>query len=183
MERLWKRRHWLVLGFLLLASVLVVGFWGYGWAGGDIDVFDFTAEKVERVELYTNDVNFTANYMTGPGMGSGTSTVTERADIQRMIDTINAFQYAGNQIRDIIEYGVALGGGIRYELEISFTDGTKRLFFLSTYDTDPARDMILGYGFYQEKKLGLLGKQGRGRMEWFYDLYEKYRPIPEKEAS
>ena len=184
MERLWKRRRWLILGVLLLASVLAAGRWIYGWGGGDIDILDFSAEGVERVELYTDNVMIAANYATEFDDGFGVSVVTEPEDIQLIIDQIDSLQYAGNDIRDYIEHGIGIGGTVLYDADFYFRDGTKlRVILSSNSGSQPVSDRILGYSLVPAAKKEFLGKNARGSLEWFYDLYEKYRPIPEKEAS
>ena len=184
MERLWKRRRWLILGVLLLAAVLMVGRWIYGWGGGDIDILDFSAEEVERVEFYTDNVTIAANYATEFDDGFGVSVVTEPEDIQLIIDQIDSLQYAGNEIRDYIEHGIGIGGTVHYDADFYFRDGTNlRVILSSNSGSQPVSDRILGYSLVPAAKKGFLGKNARGSLKWFYDLYEKYRPIPEKEAS
>ena len=184
MERLRKRCRWLILGVLLLASVLMAGRWCYGWGGGDIDILDFSAEGVERVELYTTSVKIAANYATEFDSGFGVSVVTEPEDIQLIIDQIDSLQYAGNDIRDYIEHGIGIGGTVLYDADFYFRDGTKlRVILSSNSGSQPVSDRILGYSLVPAAKKEFLGKNARGSLEWFYDLYEKYRPIPGKEAS
>ena len=183
MERLWKRRRWLILGVLLLASVLMVGRWCYGWGGGNIDVFDFDAEDVDHIVLCNGDYDFTAKYKN-EFSSLEPSVITGRKDIETIINEINCFQYAGNDLPSLLQGKIGMGGGILHEVQFHFRNGEERTFCLFTSDAEPrGDDVVMSYRFYRKGRSELIGKNARGPTEWIYDLYEKYRPIPEKETS
>ena len=179
-----KKSAVVLLSIVIPLVIIALGRWIYGWGGGDIDILDFSAEGVERVELYTDNVMIAANYATEFDDGFGVSVVTEPEDIQLIIDQIDSLQYAGNDIRDYIEHGIGIGGTVHYDTDFYFRDGTELGVTLSSNSgSQPVSDRILGYSLVPAAKKEFLGKNARGSLEWFYDLYEKYRPIPGKETS
>ena len=118
MKHILLRKKWIFLGIILVA-VLTFCAWIYGWGGGDINVIPFDANDVERIELN--------------GIFRGTSRsalITERDEIQGVIDSINTFQRSGSDLKNIFKYGIGLGGTSLYEIGIYPLDGER--FILTT---------------------------------------------------
>lgn len=118
MKHILLRKKWIFLGIILVA-VLAFCAWIYGWGGGDINVIPFDANDVERIELN--------------GIFRGTSRsalITERDEIQGVIDSINTFQRSGSDLKNIFKYGIGLGGTSLYEIGIYPLDGER--FILTT---------------------------------------------------
>ena len=118
MKHILLRKKWIFLGIILVA-VLAFCAWIYGWGGGDINVIPFDANDVERIEL--NGI------FRGP---SRSALITERDEIQGVIDSINTFQRSGSDLKNIFKYGIGLGGTSLYEIGIYPLDGER--FILTT---------------------------------------------------
>lgn len=96
MNRFIKNPKWLIRG-ALLAVILAFFAWIYGWGGGDIQVMNFTAEDVERLTLSQSGYTYAVD-------------VTEKEDIQAVIDMVNRFRHTGNALK----HGFVTGGTCLY---------------------------------------------------------------------
>ena len=47
-----------------------------------------------------------------PWIADGIAVVTEKEDIQTIINTVNEFRHAGNEIRYLLRYGFSVGGSV-----------------------------------------------------------------------
>jgi len=134
MNRLIKNPKWLIRS-ALLAVILVFFAWIFGWGGGDIHVMNFSAEDVERLTLSQSGYTYAVE-------------VTEKEDIQAVIDMVNSFQHTGNELK----HGFLFG---------------------SNSGDQPVSDMEVSYWVYQETKTSRApSKLCRGSMELFFEMYE-----------
>ena len=83
-------------------------FWIYGWGCGEIHLMDFDAEEVSYIELYSIDSVFNCNAVA----------VTEKEDIQSLIDLVNSFRHCGNELKYLLsgEFGT---GALSYMNSVS----------------------------------------------------------------
>lgn len=162
-----KKRKWLIAGGVALAAILLFCGWLFGWFRGDINMMRFSADEVDRIELSSTDV-VTGIYR---------AVVTDKEEIQALIDSVNSFQHTGSGLKDIFKYGLFSGGTCLYDFHVYFTNGEDYLLEFGSHNGDqPRSDMEVAYWVYQEDKSQLFGYTCRGSMELFYELYEKYRP-------
>ena len=120
-----------------MAAILVLCAWIFGWFRGDINVMDFSADEVDHVELSCTDVH----------VDLYRAVVTDKDDIQMLIDSVNRFQHTGNEIKDIFMYGIFTGGSVLYEIDIYLSDGELFPFppcFKQKARTVGHRSMLLG---------------------------------------
>lgn len=147
-----------------VAAALSLGRWIWGWGGGAIDVLDFDAGSVSRIDLYSTDQVFDCSAVS----------VTEREDIQALIDLVNSFRYAGNELKRVLKGDIGMGGSVVYEFNVFFTDGeTFGLAFFSS-DTRDLAGMELAYRLSDQDGQPLAGHLCRGSLELFYAMREKY---------
>ena len=164
-----NRRYPLMIACVVLAIIIVViGVHVYGWGRRPIEFMDFSANDVERIEL--------SCVQLGPKR-----TVTDPSDIQAIIDSTNAFRYSGNELKDVIIYGIygiGMGGLTVYNFDVYLRNG--EVFSLSFYSNDGEQelsDMEVTYRIREPEPDGtpLFFKMCRGSMETFYEMYEKYQ--------
>ena len=153
MKRLTGKQTWFLAG-VALAAVAALGCWMFGWFGGTIDVMDFSADEVESIGLY--------QYW----LGENESVVTEKEDIQALMDEVNGFRHTGTMLK----YPKKLlpgGGETWYEITVHFADGKDCSFVFTQLKKDlmvPEAEWRYG-GF----------RTCRGSMELFHALHEKYQ--------
>ena len=146
-----KRVGLLILG----AAALCFCAWAFGWGGGPIDVMDFSAEDVDRIELSETLVD------SGPA-----SPVTEPADIQALIDSVNAFRRTGNSIRYLFRDGIGAGGSVLYTFHVYLKSGEEYILnFASNRAQEPA-DTEVSYWVYPAE--GLFEDTCRGSLEVYW---------------
>ena len=146
---------------LLAAAILALGIWVFGWGGGPIHVLRVSPEEVDHIRISTTIVD------------SHAITVTEPEDIQFVIDTINSFSYAGNDLKCILRGELFMSGTLLYELSFSLRNGDAfTLCLASNNSTDPS-DMELSYWIHDEDRFPI-SSMCRGSMEWYDTLYEAY---------
>lgn len=136
-----------------LAAVLALCAWTFGWFGGTVDVMDFAADEVERVELF--------HYW----LGDRRVAVTEPEDIRALLEAVNDFQNTGTMLR-YPQKLFAGGGELWYEITVYLSDGERVSLTLTHLDSRlTVSDMEMQYGRFHTC---------RGSMELFYALHEKY---------
>lgn len=150
---------------IALAVILALCAWIFGWGRGDINVMEFSANEVNRIELYCTDVRVGLHY----------AVVTEKDDIQALIDSVNSFQHTGSAVKDLFRYGIGIGGTLMYDFDVYLTNGeTFPLRFGSNNGEEERSNMEVHYWVYQQGESKLIPDTCRGSMELFYELYEKY---------
>jgi len=165
MKQILKKHKWLLLG-TALAVLCALCAWIYGWGGGNIDMIDFDAEHVDRVQF-----GFTiTDYLDGV-------TITEKEDIQTIIDSINSFRHTGNELKDFFKFGPFPGGTVLYEFVFYLSDGTEFVFCFGANSHRDLSDIEVSYWVYQQGHRNRISPTCRGSLEPFYELYEKYRGI------
>ena len=163
MNRFIKNPKWLIRG-ALLAVVLAFFAWIYGWGGGDIQVMNFTAEDVERLTLSQSGYTYAVD-------------VTEKEDIQAVIDMVNRFHHTGNELKHGFLFGTV--GTCLYGFHVYLKNGEEFPFFFGSNNGEqPVSDMEVSYWVYQGPEISRApSKLCRGSMELFFEMYEKYRPV------
>ena len=123
MKKLVKthKRH---LTGAVLAVVLALSWWVFGWFGGTIDVMDFSADQVESIELF--------HYW----LSDERVIVTEKEAIQAVIDAVNGFRHTGVMLKYPGKL-IAGGGELWYEVTVHFADGGSRRFVFTQLEKDP----------------------------------------------
>ena len=161
-----KHKRSLVISGIILAAVPLLCAWLFGWGRGDIDAIPYSAQEIDRVELST----------TALGYERYRASVTDRADIQALVDSLNSFQHTGSGLKDLFKYGVGAGGTTLYVCDIVLSNGGEiSLHFGSNSGEQPYSDMELSYWIHGENS-GLFGNTCRGSLELFLDLFQKYSP-------
>jgi len=152
MKSFVKKHLWPFAG-AALAAVLALCAWTFGWFGGTIDVMDFTAEEVECIELH--------HYW----LSEERVTVTEKADMQALIDAVNGFRNTGTMLKHPKKL-IPGGGELWYGITVYLKNGEIDWLMLSQLN---GRTNISN----MEMQYGRFGTC-RGSMELFYELHEKY---------
>lgn len=164
MKHLTKRQRWLALGGGVLIAVLVLCAWLFGWGRGNINMIPYSAGQIDRIELTSTDVS----------LGLYRSVVTDKEDIQALINSANSFRHTGSELKDVFRYGPFTGGATLYEFDIFPSDGEPLLLiFSSNNGGQPWSDIELSYWIYGEKT-SLFGNTCRGSLETFCEMYEAY---------
>ena len=148
---------------VVLVFVLALCAWLFGWGRGDINVLEFSASEVERIELSCTDTKRVDLYR---------AVITEKDDIQALINSVNSFQYTGSAVKELFRYGFGgIGGTVLYEYTVYLSNGdTFLLSFGNNNGEQELSDMEVVYSVGQSDKASTC----RGSMELFYELYEKY---------
>ena len=165
MERLSKKRTISVIAVLVF--ILALCAWLFGWGRGDINVLEFSAGEVERIELSCTDTKRVDLYR---------AVVTEKDDIQALINSVNSLQHTGSGVKELFKYGIGSGGTILYEYSVYLSNGdTFTLCIASLGTVQDLSDMEATYWVDdQPDKTKWISDTCRGSMEFFYELYEKY---------
>ena len=136
----------------------------FGLGGGTIDVIEFEAAEVRRIE------------MGRAIFGEQRITITETEDMETVIDTINSFQYTGNDLKYLFRIPLFTGGAVLYEIAVYPKEGEPVVVSFccnNDYSADPP-DVEMSYWSDQEERILLISNTCRGSMEWYDVLYEKY---------
>ena len=165
MKKLSKKR--MISAVVVLAFILALCAWLFGWGRGDINVLKFSASEIERIELSCTDTKRVDLYR---------AVVTETNDIQALIDSVNSLQHTGSGVKELFKYGIGSGGTILYEYSIYPLDGDKFTLCIASLGTvQDLSDMEAAYWVDdQPDKTKWIPDTCRGSMELFYELYEKY---------
>lgn len=167
MKTVTKKKKWLIAGGIVLAAVLLLCAWMFGWFRGNINMMRFSSDEVDRIALYSTDLS----------LGLHTSVVTDKEEIQALIDSVNSFQHTGSELKEIFKYGIGAGGSTLYVCDVYPLNGENfNLHFSSNSGEQPLSDMEMSYWVYQPGKTPALPNTCRGSLELFAELYEKYRP-------
>lgn len=162
MRRFPLKRKWVFAGLMLIAAV-GFGAWMFGWGGGSINVIPFDASDVEHIEL--------------SGIYDGairSAYLTEREDIQTLIDSVNSFRYSGSGLKDIFRYGIGIGGTSLYEIVIYPRDGARfTVCFGSNNGGQDPSDTEVSYWVYNKIQIDGFSKMCRGSMEVIYGFLEQ----------
>ena len=163
MKRISLKKRWIICG-AVLAALLAVCAWMYGWGRGDIDLMDFDADAVDRIELYSTAWEFE---------GGTVVSVTEKEDIQALIDLVNSFQHTGTELKFLLQSGVGVGGSVLYEFRVYLLSGEDVVLCFTENGRDLS-DMEMTYSRSPRERMPLVSPVCRGSLELFYDLREKY---------
>ncbi len=157
-------KKWTISVAIVLIFILALCAWIFGWGRGDINVMEFPASEVERIELSCTDTRRVDLYR---------AVVTEKNDIQALIDSVNSFQYTGSVVKELFKHGIGIGGTVLYEYNVCLSNGdTFLLCFGNNNGEQELSDMEVIYWADQSNKANTC----RGSMELFYELYKKYKP-------
>lgn len=128
-------------------------------------MMDFSANEVERIVISCTDTQ----------VGVHSSIITEKDDIQALINSVNTFRHTGNEIKLILKMGgIGGGGSVLYEFDVYLLNGKNfQMCFASNNGEQEWADMEVSYWIYEPGKSSL-ANTCRGSMEVFYELYEKY---------
>lgn len=158
MKTMNRKTKLLLLSGLVLAGLLALCAWLFGWGGGEIRVLEFSPEEVERIELSHTNVNLPMERVV----------VTDKDDIQKILDGVNSFRFTGSSIKDLFRYGLFSGGSVLYEFDVFLADGGEEsLTFASNNGDQPMGDMEVGYWIGEGPS-----STARGSMEFFAQFYE-----------
>ena len=159
-----KKHGWLLINGMILFAILVLSAWIFGWGRGNINVIGFSTDEVERIELSCTDTR----------VGLHNAVVTEKNDIQALINSVNSFQHTGSAIKELFRHGIGIGGTILYEYNVYLSNGDVfHLCFGSNNGEQKLSNMEVNYWISDQAKL--LPDTCKGSMELFYELYDKYR--------
>lgn len=169
MKRLTKWQMWLMLAGVL-AAVLLLGIWLFGWGRGNINVIPFSAEEVDHVWLACD-----------PHCFDGRATVTDPEAIQALINEANTLQHTGSELKTLFQYGFGAGGSSLHTLVFFLTSGeTYTVTFASNHGGQPVTDMALSYWVTLSNGNHLTAFTCRGSLELSYELHKTYcRPVPD----
>lgn len=159
MKHIPKGQKWLAAGVLVLAAVLLLCAWMFGWGRSSIQVMDFSADAVERIELSCTLPN------------SHRTVVRDQEDIQALIDSVNAFQHTGNELKNLFRSGVFSGGTVLYEFHVFLDNGEELLLLFGDNGggQDPS-DLVVSYWLSGTDHW--FSNTCRGSLEVFWSLYE-----------
>ena len=153
-SKLWK---WLIPVIII---GLCIGADTFGWGGGPINVMDFTAEDVDRMELTCSH----------SWIAEGRAVVTEKEDIQTVINSVNGFLYDGTTLKYFLKYGFSGGGTVLHTIHVYFTNGEEYIFDICPEAHSDTQLTCWEYP-YESKEFSAVCS---GSLDWFYELHEKY---------
>lgn len=105
-----------------------------------------------------------------PGRSGG--TITDRAEIQALFDSLNALQDTGNDLKDFLRFGSGAGGSVLYEIRMEFPDREPLTLCLASGSGEqPLSDLALAYWFYEKGKTPWIADTCRGSMAVFHQLF------------
>ena len=149
---------------IVLCLFVIALFWLSEWKGDKINAIDFDANDVVSMSLYAARPGFEV------------FDVTDKEDLQTIIDELNEFQYSGGSWRNYIKNGFHRDGGTPYEFYATLENGEEfGLVFLAYYDPcdfEPGTEIDGKYWVF--KPVRSESRMCRGSLDWFYTLYEKY---------
>ena len=161
MKRILK--HWKLLIFV--AVVLIFCAYTFGWGGGPINVMDFAAEDVDRIELSCSH----------PWIADGRAVVTEKEDIQTVIDSVNGFRHDGTELKYFLKYGFSAGGSVLHTIYVYFTNGEEYIFCICPEaHSDTQLSCWEYFEPYHPRDRNRFRAVCSGSLDWFYALHEKY---------
>ena len=160
-----QRKHNRLLYTIVAVCIAVLVFWCLSeWKGDKINAMAFDANDVASMHLY----------VARPGYED--FDVTDKEDLQMIIDGLNDFQYSGRSWRNFIKNGFHRSGGMLHEFYAELENGEEfGLVFLAYYDPcdfEPGTEIDGKYRIFKPVRSDFRGC--RGSMDWFYTLYEKY---------
>lgn len=161
-------KKWMLAVVIVLAAILALCAWMFGWGRGDIMVMGFSANEVDHIDLFCTDTR----------VGLHKAVVTEKNDIQALIDSVNSFQHTGSSVKNLFRYGIGAGGTVTYDYYVHLSNGdTFRLTFGSNDGEQERSNMEVTYWYWvnQQNKEKLFPDTCKGSMELFYVLYDEYR--------
>lgn len=162
MKRFLEKKLWLTAA---AAGALLFCAWIFGWGGGPINVMDFSADDVDRVELSCSHSR----------IANGRAVVTGKEDIQTIIGAVNAFRHTGNNLKYFLRYGFSAVGSVLYEIDVCFTDGER---FSLRLCPEAHSDTELYYWVWRPEQTNRISRICSGSLEWFYELHGKYMAAP-----
>ena len=162
-----KRTKPLLLASLVLIALLTVCAWLFGWGGGEIRVLEFAPEDVERIELWHTSVDLPMERVV----------VTDRDDIQTILNGVNSFRFTGSSVKDMSRYGLFSGRSVLYGFDVFLSDGgEKEITFASSNGDQPMRDIEVSYWISAPTKKDGIPSTARGSLEFFTQFYEDDLP-------
>ena len=146
--------------FLLMLALFCLS----EWKGDKINAMAFGANDVVSMHLYVARPGYEDFY------------VTDKEDLQMIIDGLNEFQYSGRSWRNFIKNGFHRSGGMLHEFYAELENGEEfGLVFLAFYDPlDFEAGTEIDGKFWVSKPVRSDFRGCRGSMDWFYTLYEEY---------
>lgn len=161
-----RRQRWLMIGGGTLAAALLLCVWLFGWGRGSNNVIDFSADEVDHVRLSCAQL-----------YNQGAAVVKDPEEIQALIDSANAFQDTGSNVKNTFRYGVFAGGSMLHEYAFFLSNGDEFIVtFSSNEGEQPVSDMKLTYWVTLPNGERRTGGTCRGSLEVFYALHKKYLP-------
>ena len=154
-----NKKPWLIgtTSFTIVAILLLA--WLYGWGGDDINVMNFDADDVVSIKMGATLFEFEP------------FVVTDKEDIETVIDKVNGLQYAGKSIRQVLKYGLFSGGSVLYEFGVELTTGEEFYFCIAVNKGYTPGEDVEGSYWGSEHESGNMCK---GSIDWFYALHEKH---------
>lgn len=156
------------LACAILILIVFLCSWAYGWGGKNIDIMDFDADDVNHIDL---GGNISGRYYT--------VTVSEKDDIQAIIDAVNAFRHTGNEVKYILKYGIGVGRGgtALYSFDVYLSNGENYAAYLASNNggQDPSNTEVSYWVAQPDEQTWFpFADTCRGSMELFYNLLEEY---------
>ena len=110
-------KHWSkqqkIFGVLVVLSLCELLF---SWGRATIDAIDFSADQVDHVRLYCAQMSF-----------DEAAEVRDPEEIQALIDSVNALQNFGFDLKGLVQFGWGMGGSKLHEYSFFMKNGG--LFF------------------------------------------------------
>ena len=160
-----QRKHKRLQYTIVAVCIAVSMFWCLSeWKGDKINAMAFDANDVASMHLYVARPGYEDFY------------VTDKEDLQMIIDGLNEFQYSGRSWRNFIKNGFHRSGGMLHEFYAELENGEEfGLVFLAFYDPlDFEAGREIDGKFWASKPVRSESRVCRGSMDWFYTLYDKY---------
>lgn len=155
------RKRWLCCAALIVIFLLCS--WLFGWFAGSINVIDFEADNVEHLRLSCALFGYEA------------VTITQKDDIQTVIEKVNSFNHSGKEIKNVLKYGIGAGGSVLYNFDFYLENGERFCVVLSSNDGEQSlSNAEVSYWISQPKSTKMFTDTCRGSLDFFFELYQKY---------
>ena len=163
MRTVSRKKKLLLLAGLVLIALLALCAWLFGWGGGEIRVLEFSPEDVERIELWHTSVDLPMERVV----------VTDREEIQTILDGVNSFHFTGSSVKDMFRYGLFSGGSVLYGFDVFLTGSNeKEVTFASNNGDQSMGDIEVSYWISAPTKEGGIPSTARDSLEFFAQFYK-----------
>lgn len=159
MKKLFRIPLIIVGGILVLIGII---WWSYGWFGGTIDVINYEAAEISRIEMSRSVVD------------DRRIIITEPEDIEKVINNVNSFQYTGNSLKNLFQFQLFMSGSVLYEIALYPKEEDPFILCFANSSNDESPNIDMSYWFYHENKTPIITNTCSGALDWYNDLYEKY---------